>query len=228
MKTINCGALTLDLSALDEPDPPGQSWRDRFPVHPCADVFPMLPDADLNALAADIKTNGQRQAVVLTRVNGRLHVLDGRNRLEAMERAGLARQVQTATLTVADPAAYVISANIRRRHLTKAQQAELIVRAHEASRTGVLNLRKPVNGRINGQIKDPIIQRQYADAKKQGISKGTLNRARAKVQGKSSNKKNASRQTQWQQELRAALTHARTIASLPHIRQFVLRILDAQ
>ena len=34
------------------------SWRSRYQVHPCADVFPMMSDPELDALAADIKEHG--------------------------------------------------------------------------------------------------------------------------------------------------------------------------
>ena len=34
------------------------TWRDAYEVHPAADVFPMMSDEELDALAADIKANG--------------------------------------------------------------------------------------------------------------------------------------------------------------------------
>ncbi len=37
-----------------------QSWRSLYPVHPCADVFPMMTDAEIDALAQDIKANDLR------------------------------------------------------------------------------------------------------------------------------------------------------------------------
>src|SRR5688572_24079499 len=74
----------------------GASWRDRIEIHPAAELFPMLSEAELDELAADIAANGLRQGVVLwtpdPRSKGRrnhkqLFLLDGRNRLEALERA---------------------------------------------------------------------------------------------------------------------------------------------
>ena len=44
---------------------PQGTWRDVYPVHPCADVFPMMSDEELDALAEDIKTHGLQQPVVL-------------------------------------------------------------------------------------------------------------------------------------------------------------------
>jgi hypothetical protein len=74
-------------------------WRDEYTVHPAADVFPMMSDEELAALGANILENGLREPIKLLR--GKREqiaknafrqpevLLDGRNRLEAMERAGI-------------------------------------------------------------------------------------------------------------------------------------------
>jgi ParB-like chromosome segregation protein Spo0J len=56
------------------------------PVHPIADLFPMMTDEELANLAADIKANGLIHPVVLDK-NGVL--LDGRNRDRACQIAGI-------------------------------------------------------------------------------------------------------------------------------------------
>ena len=86
-------------------------------IHPYADMFPMLPDDDLDALAADISANGQRHPILLT-FDGVL--VDGRNRLEACKRAGVEPKFRTID---ADPYTVIVSENIERRHLKKYQQA---------------------------------------------------------------------------------------------------------
>lgn len=88
-----------------------------MPVHPAAEVFPMLPDDELDELAADIKANGLAHPLVVK--DGVL--IDGRNRREACKRAGV--EPRTEELNGQDVTAYVLSSNIARRHLTKAQQA---------------------------------------------------------------------------------------------------------
>lgn len=88
-----------------------------FAAHPAADVFPMLADDELNELAADIKANGLVHPIVVK--DGLL--IDGRNRREACRRAGVVPT--TIELNGADPLAYIISTNIKRRHLNKGQQA---------------------------------------------------------------------------------------------------------
>jgi hypothetical protein len=66
------------------------SWRDLMPVHPAADMLPMLDDADLVALGNDIKANGLTSPIVIAIEDGQPGLLiDGRNRLAAMERVGL-------------------------------------------------------------------------------------------------------------------------------------------
>ena len=110
------------------------AWRDIYKVHPAADVFPMMSDEDLESLAADIKANGLKHPIVLQHTADTTKeeiLLDGRNRLEAMERAGVERWIDKHYLT-GDPVAHIISLNIHRRHLTKAQQAALIVAAIKA------------------------------------------------------------------------------------------------
>jgi hypothetical protein len=78
-----------------------KSWRDVYKVHPAADLFPMLPDDELRKLAEDIKKNGLKEKIVLwspglpkldektKRHTNEVYLLDGRNRLAAMELCGL-------------------------------------------------------------------------------------------------------------------------------------------
>jgi N6-adenosine-specific RNA methylase IME4 len=86
-------------------------------AHPAADIFPLLPEDELQQLADNIAANGLLYPIIL--FDGL--VLDGRNRLAACE---LASVVPTFDhWTGDDPIAYVISCNIARRHLNKTQAA---------------------------------------------------------------------------------------------------------
>jgi ParB-like chromosome segregation protein Spo0J len=115
------------------------SWRDLMPVHPAADIFPMLHDADLLALGEDIKKNGLREPITL--YDGM--ILDGRNRYAACKLAGIEpgfrlgaahqESPNLARLVISDPYAYVISANIHRRHLTTEQKRDLIAKLLKAT-----------------------------------------------------------------------------------------------
>ncbi len=86
-------------------------------VHPAAEIFPTLAGPDLAALAADIKTHGLREPIVL--LDGQ--VLDGRNRLAACKLAHV--EPRTKEIRCNDPLAFVLSANLHRRHLDESQRA---------------------------------------------------------------------------------------------------------
>lgn len=91
-------------------------------VHPAADLFPMLDEKDLAALAEDIKANGLLEPVWLydDPDHGTV-ILDGRNRAAACALAGV--QLQTRTYTGPDPIRFAVSVNMQRRHLTAGQKA---------------------------------------------------------------------------------------------------------
>ncbi len=100
-------------------------WRTKYKVHRVADVLPMMPDDELDELAQDIKTNGQRFPITRAKDDT---ILDGRNRLEACERAGIEPKIETKD--VQDSVAFILSANIARRHLSKGQQAMIVAKIH--------------------------------------------------------------------------------------------------
>src|SRR5580704_5944349 len=128
------------------------SCRDHLKIHPAADLFPLMPPEELQALADDIKANGIQVPPELLVIDDEIQLIDGRNRLDAMELAGYTFEpsegAQLAPPKATDPAgdgAYmdwryngkggtkevdpnelVISLNIHRRHLTTAQKGELI------------------------------------------------------------------------------------------------------
>jgi len=100
-----------------------------IPYHPLADVFPLMEGAEFDELVADIKAHGLREHIVLH--DGR--ILDGRNRYRACLAAGVPHTTTNGDARIGDPAAYVISANIRRRHLTAEQKRELIAKLIKAA-----------------------------------------------------------------------------------------------
>lgn len=42
-----------------------QGWRKLLPVHPAAELFPLMSEAEIRELADDIKKHGLRERVVL-------------------------------------------------------------------------------------------------------------------------------------------------------------------
>jgi hypothetical protein len=137
-------------------------WRKYLPVHPAAELFPLMPPAELQALAEDILKNGLRARIVLWSEA----VLDGRHRLDALALLGLLcvdKQGRLATNKLwnglqwvtddgprelrferiegggrvelpssFDPYALALSYNAHRRHLTPEQKRELIAKLVKA------------------------------------------------------------------------------------------------
>ena len=90
---------------------------EQLSFHEYAQLFPMLPREELDALADDIKINGLLEAITL--YDG--EVLDGRNRYVACISASVEPRFEQYTGD--DPLAFVISKNLHRRHLTPGQRA---------------------------------------------------------------------------------------------------------
>src|SRR5262249_18903614 len=65
---------------------PATSWRDVIKVHSAADLFPLMPEAELRE---DIKKNGLTSPIVFFKEGTSYSLLDGRNRLDAMELVGI-------------------------------------------------------------------------------------------------------------------------------------------
>jgi hypothetical protein len=125
-------------------------WREVLPVHAAAELFPPMSPDELRALGEGIKKNGLQEPITLwfpDHESNKPQLLDGRNRLDAMEVIGIPivredwkgggiHQLLVewrAVYPPNDPYAYVISANIHRRHLTTEQKRELIAKLLKAT-----------------------------------------------------------------------------------------------
>src|SRR3954468_1262428 len=94
---------------------------DDYTTHPVADIWPLLPEAELAALAEDIRENGLRYPIWRHR-DGR--IVDGRNRWLACRRVGVACPHETYRgADGVELVAFVVGLNERRRHLTESQRA---------------------------------------------------------------------------------------------------------
>jgi len=85
----------------------------------------MMPEADLNALAADIAGHGLQEPIVT--YEGK--ILDGRNRYVACFMQDI--EPEYTEYGGDDPLGYVISLNLHRRHLTSSQRAAIAIEAGE-------------------------------------------------------------------------------------------------
>lgn len=90
-----------------------------YPLHPAAELFPVMDEAAFAALVADIAAHGQREPILI--LDGQ--VIDGRHRLRACEQLGLDPLVREVSADDGDPFGLVVSLNLHRRHLTESQRA---------------------------------------------------------------------------------------------------------
>jgi hypothetical protein len=102
-------------SAPEVPEP--------HPVHPAAELFPMMAGDEYQALKEDIHVNGQNLSIATwtdpaTKIT---YLLDGRNRDRACRELGITPTYKA--YAGADPVAFVVSQNLHRRHLTESQRA---------------------------------------------------------------------------------------------------------
>lgn len=85
--------------------------------HPLANLFPLLDGQPFADLMADIQAHGVREPVWLYQGQ----ILDGRNRWRASQAAGVECPVRE--YEGSEPAAFVVSLNLHRRHLNESQRA---------------------------------------------------------------------------------------------------------
>lgn len=140
-----------------------------YAVHPAAAVFPEMSDDEIKELSKDIKAHGLLEAITIDKDK---RVLDGRNRLAACKLVRVDPKFET--FKGEDVAAFIIGKNIRRRHLTKTQQASLIVATIKAAQP---DAKREIGGRKGGSKKDTVKEKAVGEAKKHGISKRTVEKA---------------------------------------------------
>ena len=110
---------------MKPPAPPEVKPAAQLEFHDLAKVFPVISDGELNKLATDIFENGLNEKIVL--FQGK--ILDGRNRWIAAQRCSFALRddhFRKFEGSDAQAKAFVISANIHRRHLSAEQRRDLI------------------------------------------------------------------------------------------------------
>lgn len=97
----------------------------RLTQHPLSAAFPAMTADELQRLTDDIAANGQRTPIVALGAE----VLDGWHRYQACTAAGLEPIVEQYQGD--DPAQFVLSLNLHRRHLTESQRAAAVTMCAE-------------------------------------------------------------------------------------------------
>jgi hypothetical protein len=115
--------MTTPTPAANTPTPTSP-LPDKFEFHPLAELFPLMEGEEFDKFCKDIHQHGVREQITLH--EGK--ILEGRNRYLAAKRVG--RPLTPANFRTlpsgVDAKAFVISANIHRRHLTAKQKRELL------------------------------------------------------------------------------------------------------
>lgn len=151
--------------------------------HPLANLFPLIEGDEFAALVTDIREQGLREPVTL--FDGM--ILDGRNRYKACLEAGA--ECPTQVFTGTDPVAFVISANLRRRHLTESQRAMVAAKLANLEHGGdrltgqAANLRlephtAPINPALYPRHPAPAPLTERGDKKVNSHGRAPANRAR--------------------------------------------------
>jgi len=128
--------------------------------HPIANIFPMMTGDDYREFAQDIATEGVREPITV--YEGQ--ILDGRNRYAACLELGITPPQRWYEGD--NPLAYVISLNLKRRHLSESQRGMI------AARLANTPPHRPESGSI-----DPLIT-QPAAAELMSVSVPTVKRAK--------------------------------------------------
>jgi N6-adenosine-specific RNA methylase IME4 len=97
-------------------------WQQMLESHPVADLFPLMNGTAFEELVADVAAHGVRGPIILHERK----ILEGRSRY----RAALAAHVECPTREYDgdDPVGLVVSANLRRRHLSENQRSMIAER----------------------------------------------------------------------------------------------------
>jgi hypothetical protein len=98
--------------AFERVPPEGVEW------HPYSNLFPWMDDDAFEELKADVAKNGVLEPVVFI---GK-QILDGRNRYMAARALGI--EYPRVEYRGDDPLGYVVSLNLKRRHLSEGQRAD--------------------------------------------------------------------------------------------------------
>jgi hypothetical protein len=139
-----------------------------YKIHPAAAMFPMMPEDELKATAADIAANGLQEKIVMCKGE----VLDGRNRLRACEIAGVSPKFREFGDLPSDdgltPEVFVVSHNLRRRHLSPSQHSTIAALLEERFKAAAKERQRSSGGdrksaeakSVPANLPEPILRRE--------------------------------------------------------------------
>ena len=141
-----------------------------YELHTLCSLFPRMSDFDLACLKLDIQKNGQREPIILH--DGK--IIDGQNRYRACQELRIDQLFRE--FIGKDVAAYVLSVNLHRRHLTPSQQAVIVASVQDWGKA-----QKAGGDRKSDQVPQIALDSDTikSRAKKSGASVGTQRKADA-------------------------------------------------
>jgi NACalpha-BTF3-like transcription factor len=181
--------------------PGTKNWRDVLKVHPACELFPRLSEKEAAELRESIKKIGIQTPVIIIRdMNAQAWLIDGRERLDAMEALGrptfdekgrskfpVEDFLEVAGITSYNPAAMVMAANIHRRHLTAEQRADLAIKVLTAAKAFASEQAQKIRAEDERKEADeitgkhfPVIGEQHNPPKQKG-KRGSVKGDVAKV-----------------------------------------------
>lgn len=127
-------------------------------AHPAAECVRLMDADELASLVASIKENGQRDAIVLGRVNGAetAVLVDGRNRLRACEIAGVEPRFETIEFADDDAVKAYVADKSEHRNLSKGQAAMRLALLYPQPE----KLRRKGKSRVFQKLKDRAFRRR--------------------------------------------------------------------
>lgn len=152
------------MKKTKKPKPVQGEWSDQkeYEFHPLSERFPLMEGEEFEDMADDIVANGQKETVKLYRRK----IIDGRNRYRACKARGVPCRFENWN-GKGDPADFVLSMNLHRRHLTPEGRKALVVQLRkngksirqiaESLRTSVGSVHRDIekatvpNGTVGGQ-----------------------------------------------------------------------------
>jgi ParB-like chromosome segregation protein Spo0J len=160
--------LTMSLTPIY--DPP-----ERPKPHPICLLMPSADEDELQSLTDDIRAHGLLDPIVLFESR----VLDGRNRAAACESAGLAPRYVEFEGTREEALMFVVSHNLKRRHLTKQAIADTLVEAEDFNLH--YELGEPAaqsDIKMSAQKQKTASSRELANAAGRAVSREMINATR--------------------------------------------------
>jgi hypothetical protein len=187
-----------------------------LPVHPAAELFPMMDDDALAELAEDIAEKGQMHPIVVAMIGDppTLTLIDGRNRLKACQLAGVEPKV--TFLNDQDPITYILSTNAKRRMLTKGQLAMVAALAELFSKNNRQHAVAEATGVSQSRVAYAEMVVQFAPEQIEAVRSGatSLNVAYEIARKNKADKKAAQEQ------------EAKRLAQMDELRQYEPELAD--